>query len=150
MKGFAVLAAAGDGFEQAAVADTEHYFYHSRGAMHTMTFNNMYSEGYLGDSAAKFVHYKVAHGATGIIFRNSALSATGVQLKIYKPAGYIYAAPIGWTNRMITYNGETLCLSDMADKYGVNRATVLFRLKSGKTIEQALSPIDGRTIRWNK
>ena len=53
-------------------------------------------------------------------------------------------------NRMITYNGETLCLSDMADKYGVNRATVLFRLKSGKTIEQALSPIDGRTIRWNK
>ena len=89
--------------DAAAVADTEHYFYHSRGAMHTMTFNNMYSEGYLGDSAAKFVHYKVAHGATGIIFRNSALSATGVQLKIYKPAGYIYAAPIGWTNRMITY-----------------------------------------------
>jgi len=53
-------------------------------------------------------------------------------------------------NHMLTYKGETLCLSDMADKYGINRATLLFRLKQGKTIEEALSPIDGRSLRWQK
>lgn len=53
-------------------------------------------------------------------------------------------------NRFLTYNGETLCLKDMAAKYGVNRATVEFRLKSGKTVEQALSNVDGRSLRWKK
>ena len=53
-------------------------------------------------------------------------------------------------NHLLTYKGETLCLADMADKYGVNRATVLFRLKSGKSVEEALSTVDGRTTRWKK
>lgn len=47
-------------------------------------------------------------------------------------------------NHMITYKGETMCLSDMADKYGVHRATVLFRIKSGKTLDEAFSPNDKR------
>lgn len=53
-------------------------------------------------------------------------------------------------NVMITYQGETLCLSDMANKHGVNRTTVAYRLKAGKTVEEALSKIDGRTTRWKQ
>lgn len=53
-------------------------------------------------------------------------------------------------NRKLTYNGETMCLSDMANKYGIKLATLQFRLKSGKTLEQSLSRIDGRTTRWKK
>lgn len=47
-------------------------------------------------------------------------------------------------NHMITYNNETLCLSDMADKYNVNRGTVLFRLKKGKTLDEVFSKTDNR------
>lgn len=53
-------------------------------------------------------------------------------------------------NHFLTFNGETLCLKDMAEKYGVNPTTVLFRLNSGKTLEEALSNIDGRKTRWKK
>ena len=42
-------------------------------------------------------------------------------------------------NHLLTYKGETLCLADMADKYGINRGTLLYRLKKGKTIEEALN-----------
>lgn len=51
-------------------------------------------------------------------------------------------------NHLITYNGETLCVTDWANKIGIKPATVLYRLKSGKTIEQALSKTDGRKTRW--
>ena len=51
-------------------------------------------------------------------------------------------------NRMITFNGITMCLTDWADKYGIKRATLAFRLNSGKTMEQALENTDGRTMRW--
>ena len=47
-------------------------------------------------------------------------------------------------NRLITYNGETLCVSDMADKYKVNRGTVLFRLKNGKSLDEVFSTEDKR------
>lgn len=47
-------------------------------------------------------------------------------------------------NHLITYKNETLCLSDMADKYNVNRATVLFRLKNGKTLDEVFSNKDNR------
>lgn len=50
-------------------------------------------------------------------------------------------------NHKITYNGETLCLSDMAVKYGVNRATVLFRIKSGKPLDVVFSRKDFRYAR---
>ena len=42
-------------------------------------------------------------------------------------------------NHLLTYKGETLCLADIADKYGINRGTLLYRLKKGKTIEEALN-----------
>ena len=51
-------------------------------------------------------------------------------------------------NHFLTYQGQTLCIKDWAEKTGINQATILFRLKAGKTIEQALSPVDGRTTRW--
>jgi hypothetical protein len=47
-------------------------------------------------------------------------------------------------NHMITYNNETLCLSDMADKYGISRSTVLFRIKSGKELDEVFSKEDKR------
>ena len=53
-------------------------------------------------------------------------------------------------NHLITYNGETKCLSDWADELGINRATVYMRLKRGKTIEQAFNKHDGRAERWKK
>ena len=53
-------------------------------------------------------------------------------------------------NHMIEYNGETKCLSDWADLFGIKRETVLFRLRQGKPLEEVFSPIDGRTTRWKK
>jgi hypothetical protein len=51
-------------------------------------------------------------------------------------------------NHMITHNGVTKCLSDWADELGINRATLLMRLKRGKTVEQAFDKNDGRVTRW--
>ena len=51
-------------------------------------------------------------------------------------------------NHLITHNGETKCLCDWAVEYGINRSTLLLRLKSGKTVEQALTNQDGRKTRW--
>lgn len=38
-------------------------------------------------------------------------------------------------NRMITYKGETLCLSEMSEKYGINFFTAHSRLKRGKSVD---------------
>jgi len=51
-------------------------------------------------------------------------------------------------NHLITYNGQTKCLSDWADELGINRATVLFRIKSGKPLEEVFNTTDGRKTRW--
>jgi hypothetical protein len=53
-------------------------------------------------------------------------------------------------NHMITYNGETKCVTDWADQYGINRTTLLLRLKSGKPLEEVFKKEDGRTTRWKK
>ena len=53
-------------------------------------------------------------------------------------------------NHFLTYDGVTLCLADMADKYGVNRATLIYRLKKGLPLEKALRNVDGRSERWKK
>ena len=53
-------------------------------------------------------------------------------------------------NHLITYDGRTQCLSDWADELGINRATVLFRLKQGKPLEEVFSKQDGRKTRWQK
>lgn len=41
-------------------------------------------------------------------------------------------------NRTYTFNGETKCMADWADFVGINRVTLLSRLKSGMTIDEAL------------
>lgn len=47
-------------------------------------------------------------------------------------------------NHLINYNGETLCITDMAKKYGINRATVAFRIKQGKSVEEVFYKGDFR------
>ena len=51
-------------------------------------------------------------------------------------------------NHVITFQGETKCLSDWADYFGINRATVLYRIKAGKTLEEVFRCEDGRKTRW--
>lgn len=53
-------------------------------------------------------------------------------------------------NHLITYQGETKCLTDWADEFGINRGTVLYRLKAGKTLNEVFSTVDGRSTRWKK
>lgn len=53
-------------------------------------------------------------------------------------------------NHNITYKGETMCLADWADRFGINRATILYRIKAGKTLDEVFSNIDGRVKRWEK
>lgn len=50
-------------------------------------------------------------------------------------------------NHNITYNGETHCIADWGTITGINRATILFRLKSGKPLEEVFSKFDGRSKR---
>ena len=42
------------------------------------------------------------------------------------------------STRMLTFGGETLCLEDMATKYGVNKATLARRLQRGWSLEDAI------------
>lgn len=51
-------------------------------------------------------------------------------------------------NRMLTFRGKTQCVKDWALELGINNATILFRLKSGKTTEEALTKIDYRSLRF--
>lgn len=43
------------------------------------------------------------------------------------------------TTRLLTYNGETLCIADWARKLGINSRTIRARLLRGWSAEQALS-----------
>ena len=47
-------------------------------------------------------------------------------------------------NHLITYNGETLCLTDMAIKYGIKPATVLWRIKNNKSLDEVFNDVDYR------
>ena len=51
-------------------------------------------------------------------------------------------------NRMLTFRGKTQCVKDWALELGINNATILLRLKSGKTTEEALTKIDLRSLRF--
>ena len=53
-------------------------------------------------------------------------------------------------NRMLTFNGKTQCVRDWAHELGINGTTILFRLKSGKTTEEALTKTDLRSIRFKR
>jgi hypothetical protein len=45
------------------------------------------------------------------------------------------------TTRTLTYEGETLCLADWAERFGVGRGTVHYRLSQGWTFEEAFGPV---------
>ena len=51
-------------------------------------------------------------------------------------------------NHFLTYNGVTMCVTDWGMYLGINPTTILYRLKSGKTVSEALNNIDGRKLRW--
>lgn len=53
-------------------------------------------------------------------------------------------------NHLITYHGKTQCIADWAAETGIKSATILFRIKSGKTLEEVFDNRDGRTLRWKK
>ena len=42
-------------------------------------------------------------------------------------------------NRMLTWDGRTQCVSAWADELGMNRTSLLLRLKRGWTVERALT-----------
>ncbi|KKK90500.1 hypothetical protein LCGC14_2722390, partial [marine sediment metagenome] len=51
-------------------------------------------------------------------------------------------------NRWVTYQGETLCITDWARRYGLHPPTLRFRLLRGMSIEQALTaPINEEQAR---
>ena len=41
--------------------------------------------------------------------------------------------------KLITFNGETLCLREWASRTGLDRTTIAFRIKAGWTVERALT-----------
>ena len=47
-------------------------------------------------------------------------------------------------NHFVTYNNETLCLKDMATKYGIKPSTALFRIKQGKNLDEVFKKGDLR------
>lgn len=48
-------------------------------------------------------------------------------------------------NHVVTYNGETLTVTQIAEKYKINRACLSYRLKSGKSLDEAINtPVRGR------
>lgn len=53
------------------------------------------------------------------------------------------------TNHMITFMGETLCAADWCERFGMSDSTLWRRLKSGWSIEDALTrPKQKRTRKW--
>lgn len=53
-------------------------------------------------------------------------------------------------NHYITYRGERLCAKDWAERTGIKYATILYRLKAGKTLDEVFAKEDGRSKRWAK
>lgn len=53
-------------------------------------------------------------------------------------------------NHNITYCGETHCIKEWEEITGINRATILYRLRAGKSLEEVFSKEDGRRTRWQQ
>lgn len=53
-------------------------------------------------------------------------------------------------NHQIAYKGKTQCIADWSDETGINRATILYRLQSGKTLDEVFDKSDGRSRRWKR
>jgi hypothetical protein len=50
-----------------------------------------------------------------------------------------------WTNKMVSYNGETKCLSAWCESLALDMRTIWSRLDRGWTVEAAFSPIPPRS-----
>lgn len=53
-------------------------------------------------------------------------------------------------NHLITYQGRTQCLADWADETGVNRTTLLLRIKRGWSMDRLFDKRDGRSLRYGR
>jgi hypothetical protein len=52
------------------------------------------------------------------------------------------------SSKFITYNGETMCLADWADKLGLKRKSLMSRINMGWPIEEIL--VEGKRHRFRK
>jgi hypothetical protein len=50
-------------------------------------------------------------------------------------------------NHVITFHDVSKCAADWADEVGVKACTIIWRLKAGKTVEEALAKRDYRKIK---
>jgi hypothetical protein len=65
---------------------------------------------------------------------------------------------VGWATqarnksviRFYTYKGETLCLKDWGERFGISKCMMYYRLKRGMTLEQALTTPLNSTKRGNQ
>lgn len=53
-------------------------------------------------------------------------------------------------NHNLTYHGETHCLKEWEEITGINRATLLYRVKAGKSMDEVFSKEDGRSKRCHR
>lgn len=100
---------------------------------------------------------------TFINFYNDMVSTFSCELTLerkdnngpYSPDNCIW---VDWTtqannkrnNHYLNFNGETLSVTQWANRVGLWHGTLFKRLKAGKTINQVLSSEDGRKTRWSK
>lgn len=74
----------------------------------------------------------------------------------YEPGNIRWALPIEQSrnrrdNVLITFMGETLCIAEWAERYGLKTGTLWHRLSVAKwPIERALLTRDGRSTRWER
>ena len=55
------------------------------------------------------------------------------------------------SNRKIHYKGRNWCLTDLADKYGIPRSTLRYRLNTGMSVTDALqNPINRRPVKFRR
>lgn len=52
------------------------------------------------------------------------------------------------TNHLITFLGETLCAADWCERFGISDSTLWRRLKSGWSIEDALTKPKQKRTKW--
>lgn len=53
-------------------------------------------------------------------------------------------------NHNITYQGETHCIKEWSEITGIHSATILMRIKRGKSLDEIFMKGDGRSTRWQK